>query len=197
METNTWWQPSGLWQVTSARREIQPTCALILKETFWSPCGRRNEVAGGLWRLLVTSRTSSWVVPPLKVVFFRDAPGAKLSERLYCSSADWVIGTSQRGVFSWVRRRIRRDRLLRSRLGVWRSRSSRPTTPSQEERNVGPGPNAPSVSKSADTPESWSLQVGGPVGKGWGLQSEREQGPLQTHVFRQHRCRYVMKAGAA
>ena len=40
--------------------------------TFWSPCGRRNEVVGGLRRLLVTSRTSSWVVPPPKVVFYRD-----------------------------------------------------------------------------------------------------------------------------
>jgi hypothetical protein len=34
--------------------------------TFWSPCGRCNEVVGGLRRLLVTSRTSSWVVPPPK-----------------------------------------------------------------------------------------------------------------------------------
>ena len=44
--------------------------------TFWSPCGRRNEVVGGLRRLLVTSRTSSWVVPPPKVVFYRDASSA-------------------------------------------------------------------------------------------------------------------------
>ena len=40
--------------------------------TFWSPCGRRDEVVGGPRRLLVTSRTSSWVVPPPKVVFYRD-----------------------------------------------------------------------------------------------------------------------------
>ena len=146
-----------------------------------------------MWRLLVTSRTPSWVVPPANVVFFRDAPGAERSERLYCSSAAWAIGTSQRGVFNRVRRRIRRRirrdrlRMLRSRLGAWRSRSSRPTTPPQEERNVGGGPNAPGVSKSADTPESWGLRVGGPLGKGWGLQPEREQGPLRTLVeVRQH-----------
>ena len=44
--------------------------------TFWSPCGRRNEVVGGLRGLLVTSRTSSWVVPPPKVVFYTDASSA-------------------------------------------------------------------------------------------------------------------------
>ena len=105
--------------------------------TFGSPCGRRNEVVEGLRRLLITSRASSWVVPPPKVVFFRDAPGAEHPERLYCSSAGWAIGSSQRGVFNRVRRRIRRDRLLRLRLGAWRTRSSRSTTPSQEGGQCG------------------------------------------------------------
>ena len=44
--------------------------------TFWSPCSRRDEVVGELRRLLVTSRTSSWVVPPPKVVFYKEAQGA-------------------------------------------------------------------------------------------------------------------------
>ena len=99
--------------------------------TFWSPCGRRNEVVGGLRRLLVTSRTSSWVVPPPKVVFYKDAPECLRSERLYCSSAEGSLGTSQRGVFDRVRRRIPRDRLLRSRSGASQSGSSRSTTPSR------------------------------------------------------------------
>ena len=116
------------------------------EETFWSSCGRHNAVVGGLRRLLVTSMTSSWVVPPPKVVFFRDAPGAEHPERLYFSSAEWEIGSSQRGVFNRVWRRIRRDRLLRSRLGAWRKRSSWSTTPSQEGRNVGGSRKAPSVS---------------------------------------------------
>ena len=49
-------------------------------------------------------------------------------------------------------------------------------------RKVGGGPKALSVSTSTDTPKSWSLRVGGPVGKGWGLQPEREQGPLWSLV---------------
>ena len=32
--------------------------------------------SGGARRLLVTSRTSAWVVPPPKVVFYKEAPGA-------------------------------------------------------------------------------------------------------------------------
>ena len=47
---------------------------------FWSPCGRRDEVVGRLRRLLATSRTSSWVVPPPKVVFYRPR-GAPEAER--------------------------------------------------------------------------------------------------------------------
>ena len=60
---------------------------MLDEKTSWSPCGRRNEVVRGLRRLLVTSRTSSWVVPPPKVVFYKDAPECLRSERLYCSSA--------------------------------------------------------------------------------------------------------------
>ena len=37
-------------------------------------------MAGGLRRLLATSRTSPWVVPPPKVVFYRGAPGASAAE---------------------------------------------------------------------------------------------------------------------
>ena len=69
------------------------------------------------------------------------------SPRLYCSSAERAVGTSQRRVFNRVRRRTRRDGLLWSRLGACRSRSSRSTTPSQEERKVGGGPKA-SISSS-------------------------------------------------
>ena len=136
-------------------------------------------MVGGLRRLLVTSRTSSWVVPPPKAVFFRGAPGVKRSGRLHCSSAERAVGTSQRKVsnVNRVRRRIRRDRLLRSRVGAWQSRSLRSTTPPQDGRKVGGVPKALSVSTSTDTPKSRSLRVGGPVGKGWGLQPEREQGP--------------------
>ena len=102
--------------------------------------------SGGARRLLVTSRTSPWAVPPPKVVFCKDAPGDTRSERLYCSSAERAVGTSQRRVFDRVRRRIRRDRLLRSLMGAWTSRSSRSTTPSQVGRNVGGSRKAPSVS---------------------------------------------------
>ena len=42
-----------------------------------------------------------------------------------------------------------RDKLLRSRMGAWKSRSSA----SQGGRNVGGGPKAPSVSTSADIPK--------------------------------------------
>ena len=152
--------------------------------------------------MLVTSRTSSWVVPPPKVVFYKDAPECLRSERLYCSSTEGSLGTSQRGVVNRVRRGIPRDRLrmLRSRSGAWKSRSSRSTTrtPSQDGRKVGGGPKALSVSTSTDTPKSWSLRVGGPVGKGWGLQPEREQGPLRTlEGLQQHDCRYRTKTGAA
>ena len=45
-----------------------------------------------------------------------------------------------------VLRRARRGRLLRSRMGVWTSRSSRMTPPPQEGRNVGSSREAPSVS---------------------------------------------------
>ena len=39
--------------------------------------------------------------------------------------------TSQRGALNRVRRRVRRDRLLRSSSGAWQSGSSRSTTPSR------------------------------------------------------------------
>ena len=55
----------------STKTKTCQTCASTSEGTFWSPCGRRNEVVGGPRRLLVTSRTSSWVVPPPKVVFYR------------------------------------------------------------------------------------------------------------------------------
>ena len=38
------------------------------------------------------------------------------------------------------------NKLLRSRMGLWRSRGSRSTTPSQDGRNVGGSQTAPSVS---------------------------------------------------
>ena len=113
---------------------------LLHARALWSPCGRRDEVVGGVRRLLVTSRTSSWVVPPPKVIFYKEAPGVNRPERLYCSSTERAVGTSQRRVFDRVGRRIRRDRLLWSRMGAWQSRSSRSTTPSQDGRKVGGGP---------------------------------------------------------
>ena len=68
-----------------------------------------------------------------------------------------------------------------------------------EERNVGGSRKAPSVSTLSPIQDK-SLQVGGldNVDEGWGLQPEREQGPLWTLVVvRQHRDHYVMQTGAA
>ena len=141
-------QLRGLCLVWGRRRDtgFSRDVLFIRVWTFWSPCGRRDEVVGGSRRLLVISRTSSWVVPPPKVVFYKEAPGVKRSERLYCSSAERAVGTSQRRVVDRVRRRIRRDRLLWSLMGAWTSRSSRSTTLPQVGRIVGGSRKAPSVS---------------------------------------------------
>ena len=147
--------------------------------------------------MLVTSRTSSWVVPPPKVVFYKDAPECLRSERLYFSSAEGSLGTSQRGVIDRVRRRIPRDRLLRSRLGASQSRSSRSTTPSQEERNVAGGPKAPSVSTSADYP-SQEPTSGSSCGYRMGLAAlRRARIPVDTRGCPTARDRYRSKTGAA
>ena len=90
------------------------------------------------------------------------------------------------GVFNRVRRKTPRGRLLRSRLGAWRSRSSRSTTPPQGAHKVGGSRKAPSVSTWLIIQDK-SLRVGDLVDSGWGLQPEREQGPLWTLVgLRQH-----------
>ena len=83
---------AALYGASSCRRISRHTPA----GTFWSPCGRRDEVAGRPRRLLVTSRTSAWVVPPPKVVFYREAPEAERSKKLQCACAEWAAGTSQR-----------------------------------------------------------------------------------------------------
>jgi hypothetical protein len=66
-----------------------------------------------------------------------------------------------------------------------------------EERNVGGSRKAPSVSTLSPIQDK-SLRVGGLVDEGWGLQPEREQGPLRTlEGLQQHDCRYRTKTGAA
>ena len=77
--------------------------------------------------MLATSRTSSWVVPPPKVAFYREAPEAERSERLQCASAEWAVGTStsRRGPstgFGGVRVKVRaraRIRARRRELVTW------------------------------------------------------------------------------
>ena len=126
-----------------------------------------TQVVRGLRGLLVTSRTLSWMVPYPEVVFYKEGSG----ERSACCTwraRKWDVGSSPCGVFNRVRRRIRHGRLLRSRMGAWISRGSRPTTPPQDGCNVGGSRKAPGVS----TASGWSS------GERMGLAALGEQGPL-------------------
>ena len=81
------------------------------------------EVAGHLQDIVLGGTTS-------ESVLLQGRSGCLRSERLYCLSAEGSLGTSQRGVFNRVRRRIPRDRLLHLRPGACQSGSLRSTTPS-------------------------------------------------------------------
>ena len=140
--------------------------------TLWSPCGRHNEVVGGLRRLLVTSRTSSWVVPPPKVVFFSDAPGADAPNGCIARARS---GHSERPSEPSFPEDLARQaasfafgRMEIGGLAVYHAAA--------DGRKAGGSRKAPSVSTWPTIPDK-SLQVGGLVDTGWGLQPRRSKDP--------------------
>ena len=164
----------GMRRLTTTERE-----SALIKETCWSPCGRRDGVVGRPQWLLVTSRTSSWVLPPPKVVFFREAPEAERAERLYCSSTAWADGTSQRRFST----RFSGGCGATGRFSHGRARGDQGARGRPRRRRMGAmwealGKHIARVL--CRISKSKSLRVGGLVDGGQGLQPEREQGLPRT-----------------
>ena len=149
------------------------------QETFWSACGRRDEVVGGPRRWQAASGTSSWMAPPLKgsstgaVCRGLRESACRATSVLRVSSAESSTGFgggfSAAGCFGcgWARgyqkaRGLPRRRRMDTR---WEALGKRLA-----------------LVLCRNTLE---LRVGGLVGKGWGLQLGGEQaseGPLRALV---------------
>ena len=131
----------------------------------------RDEVVGRPRRLLVTSRTWSWVGPPPKVAmaFYREAPEDERAERLYCSSAAWADGTFQRVPLTGFGGGCSATGYF-GRGGAHGNRGAR-----GRPRRRRMGATQEAVGKRLSwilcrLSESKSLRVGGLVDTGWGLQ---------------------------
>ena len=139
-------------------------------------------MVGGLRRLLVTSRTSSWVVPPPKVVFYKEAPGAYAAKG--CIARARSVLPERPSETSFPEDVARQA----ASFAIWRVAIGELAVDHAvaDGRKVGGSRKAPSVSTWPSIPDK-SLRVGGLVDAGWGLQLEGEQGPLWTLVgARQH-----------